>query len=255
MPSRAPSMMAALIRATASGWLSFRPRARRRSASRAAVKISSLSRSRGVRSIAVVLVGRGSPAGAPGSGAASPVPAPGAEGSYVASPARRVLRCARRAAARPRAARRAAARRARSRPAGPSPARPAAPARAPRSRRGSTAVRRRVGRADGRRRRRGRRRAGPRGAPRAIASPAANQSVARVRCPAQPSGESSSAGSSPRTVPRSSQRPGSSIDWVKRPATKGWSDAGRPSAVRSQPIISAPGASAKRARFSAMQPL
>ena len=66
LPSRAPSMMAALIRATASGWLSFRPRARRRSASRAAVKIRSLSRSRGVRSIAVVLVGRGSsPAGAP----------------------------------------------------------------------------------------------------------------------------------------------------------------------------------------------
>ena len=34
--------------------------------------------------------------------------------------------------------------------------------------------------------------------------------------------------------------------WVKRPATNGCSDAGRPSAVTSQPIISAPAASSKR---------
>src|SRR3989344_165944 len=51
LPSRAPSMMAAVIRATASGWLSFKPRALRRSASKAAVKISSLSFSRGVSSM------------------------------------------------------------------------------------------------------------------------------------------------------------------------------------------------------------
>ena len=56
-PSRAPSRMAAEMKATASGWLSLSPRARRRSATRPAVKMSSLSFSRGVRSMFVC--GRG----------------------------------------------------------------------------------------------------------------------------------------------------------------------------------------------------
>jgi hypothetical protein len=55
--------------------------------------------------------------------------------------------------------------------------------------------------------------------------------------------------------PRSSHRPGSSMLWVKRPASKGRSDSGRPSAVTSQPIVSAPGASSMRSWLLASQPL
>ena len=50
-PSRAPSRISSLISATASGWLSAQPRARRRRASSAAVKMVSRSVSVGVSSI------------------------------------------------------------------------------------------------------------------------------------------------------------------------------------------------------------
>src|SRR5438552_10605404 len=50
-PSRIPSRMSAVMSATASGWLSLRPRARRRRATSAAVKIKSFSCSRAVRCI------------------------------------------------------------------------------------------------------------------------------------------------------------------------------------------------------------
>src|SRR4051794_1850381 len=48
-PSRAPSTTKSLIRATASGWLSLTPRSSRRRATLAAMAISNLSFSRGVR--------------------------------------------------------------------------------------------------------------------------------------------------------------------------------------------------------------
>src|SRR5439155_1575656 len=50
-PSRMPSRISAVISARASGWLSLRPRARRRRATSAAVKIKSFSCSRAVRCI------------------------------------------------------------------------------------------------------------------------------------------------------------------------------------------------------------
>src|SRR6266849_2920573 len=50
-PSRIPSSVSAVIRATASGWFSLSPRARRRRATSAAVKMRSFSCSRGVRCI------------------------------------------------------------------------------------------------------------------------------------------------------------------------------------------------------------
>src|SRR5205814_7183146 len=50
-PSRMPSRISAVMMASASGWLSLRPRARRRRATSAAVKTSSFSCSRGVRCI------------------------------------------------------------------------------------------------------------------------------------------------------------------------------------------------------------
>src|ERR1700742_4540740 len=50
-PSRAPSTTKSVIRATASGWFSFTPRARRLRATSAAMATSSLSFSRGVRFI------------------------------------------------------------------------------------------------------------------------------------------------------------------------------------------------------------
>src|SRR3989338_1708841 len=50
-PSRIPSRISAVISASASGWLSLRPRARRRRATSAAVKIRSFSCSLGVRCI------------------------------------------------------------------------------------------------------------------------------------------------------------------------------------------------------------
>ena len=53
-PSRAPSTTKSVISATASGWLSFTPRSSRRRATIAAMAISSLSFSRGVRFIGVV---------------------------------------------------------------------------------------------------------------------------------------------------------------------------------------------------------
>src|SRR5471032_1352388 len=48
-PSRAPSTTKSVISATASGWLSFTPRSRRRRATLAAIETSNLSFSRGVR--------------------------------------------------------------------------------------------------------------------------------------------------------------------------------------------------------------
>src|SRR6185437_11643342 len=51
-PSRAPSTTKSVIKAIASGWLSLTPRSRRRRATLAAMAISSLSFSRGVRFIA-----------------------------------------------------------------------------------------------------------------------------------------------------------------------------------------------------------
>ena len=53
LPSRAPSRMKSVISATASGWLSLTPRSSRRRATIAAMAISSLSFSRGVRFIDV----------------------------------------------------------------------------------------------------------------------------------------------------------------------------------------------------------
>src|SRR6266849_6569657 len=50
-PSRIPSRISAVMSASASGWLSLRPRPRRRRATSAAVKMSSFSCSRGVRCI------------------------------------------------------------------------------------------------------------------------------------------------------------------------------------------------------------
>src|ERR1035438_10405031 len=51
LPSRAPSRMKSLISATASGWLSLTPRSSRRRATMAAMAISNLSFSRGVKFI------------------------------------------------------------------------------------------------------------------------------------------------------------------------------------------------------------
>jgi hypothetical protein len=88
----------------------------------------------------------------------------------------------------------------------------------------------------------------------ASAAPAANHSV-RGAPAGQTSGESSRRRSAASITPRSSQRPGNSIDCVKRPASNGRSDAGRPSAVTSQPIISAPSARSNRIVLVAAQPL
>src|SRR3989442_355805 len=59
-PWRMPSRISAVMSATASGWLSLRPRARRRRATSAAVKIKSFSCSRGVRCTRCLLY-RGEP--------------------------------------------------------------------------------------------------------------------------------------------------------------------------------------------------
>src|SRR5439155_6766410 len=68
LPSRMSSRISDAISATASGWLSFKPRARRFRASSPAEKISSLSTSRGVRCTAALRDRNDTPTGSSSSG-------------------------------------------------------------------------------------------------------------------------------------------------------------------------------------------